>query len=304
MEKGFCLILTKYRLYQGLTLYHSLCYNMESPQFFILCMDEEVHDTLLKLHLKNVTLIPVHQLENETLLALKQERKLNEYCWTLKPVLLEYVFEHYPHVGLLTYVDSDIAFFNNPAPIYNESDAHSVMLSRHNYTKSLDSIEPLCGTYNSGFLVFKRDINGLDALKWWKKKCLDWCFDYVEKNKFGDQKYLDAMGYKFKGVGDIKTPGVNVGPWNDSRYKTNIHDGSVYINNVKLIFYHFAGLRLLSPEKFTLILTFNNALYQDIYVPYIKVLQRTITEVAQMAPHFQGFYGNETAGSKTFIVPL
>ena len=31
----------------------------------------------------------------------------------------------------------------------------------------------------------------MKILDWWKNKCIEWCYYKVEKNRAGDQKYLD-----------------------------------------------------------------------------------------------------------------
>lgn len=293
MKNGFCIILTRLRLYQGIALYRSLRYHMNHPRIFMLCMDDESFEVLLKAGLENATLIHVAQIEDELLRMKKIERKLNEYCWTLKPILLEHVLHRYHDVDRATYVDADLCFFSDPTPVFTEGANDSVLLSRHNYMKNFHHIEEICGKYNSGFISFKKDEIGMTALQWWRHKCLDWCFDRVEHGKFGDQKYLDTLAVSFPNILEIKTPGVNIGPWNDGRYKTSIVNHKVYINNVALICYHFAGLRILSKEEFAFVLGYNKNLREHIYIPYIHVLQEVIHDVEKIKPQFHGFFIEE-----------
>ena len=32
---------------------------------------------------------------------------------------------------------------------------------------------------------------GLKALKWWRDRCLEWCYARIEDGKFGDQFYIE-----------------------------------------------------------------------------------------------------------------
>ncbi|QEK12099.1 hypothetical protein FQB35_06760 [Crassaminicella thermophila] len=289
MKNGFCIIMTKYRLYQGIALYYSLNTIMKNLEIFILCIDEETYEILSKLNLINTTLVSIEEIENEVLLKKKIERPLNAYCWTLKPVFLEYVINKFKNINRITYIDSDMYFFNDPNPIFEEGAKYSVLLSPHNYTRSLKHLESICGKYNSGFISFKKDIEGLNALKWWKERCIEWCYDKVEEGKFGDQKYLDNIQSIFNNTYDIKTPGVNIGFWNHGRYKTTIINGKVYINNVQLICYHFAGLRLLSKKEVAFIIGFKKEFIRDIYNPYINTLQNVISKVKAIS-NFNGYF--------------
>ncbi|TCO79063.1 putative nucleotide-diphospho-sugar transferase [Marinisporobacter balticus] len=292
MEHGFCVILTKYRLFQGIALYHSLKNNMKDLKMFILCMDDETYEVLLKLNLENMMLIHVKEIENELLLIKKRERPLNAYCWTLKPIFLEHIINQVKDINQVTYLDADTYFFSDPSAILEEVANCSVLLSKHNFTRNLKSVESLCGKYNSGFVSFKRDENEFSALKWWKEKCLEWCDDKADKGKFGDQKYLDEIPLIFSGVCEIKTTGVNIGFWNHGRYKANIYNGKVHINNVALILYHFAGFRLLNEREFLFKVGFKKEFTSYIYDPYIKVLQGVIAHIKAVEPHCDEYFMN------------
>jgi len=89
---------------------------------------------------------------------------------------------------------------------------------------------------------------GLRVLKWWRRKCIKWCYNRVEGNKFGDQKYLDSWPEKFLGVEIAKHLGVGVAPWNAKRFKIK-KKRKIFIlendKNYELIFYHFHDLKFI-----------------------------------------------------------
>ena len=34
---------------------------------------------------------------------------------------------------------------------------------------------------------------GIAALRWWRERCIEWCYDCVEGDRFADQRYLDRL---------------------------------------------------------------------------------------------------------------
>ena len=76
------------------------------------------------------------------------------------------------------------------------------------------------------FLYFKNNLIGNKILRDWRNKCLNWCYNRVEKNKFGDQKYLDIWPKKFNQVFVSDHLGAGLAPWNltdfGSKYSTII----------------------------------------------------------------------------------
>ena len=77
MDYGFCSILSKYRLYQGMALYNSLSRNLFGFNLFILCMDDETFFILKRINYPNVVPISLHDIENQMLLNIKNGRTLN-----------------------------------------------------------------------------------------------------------------------------------------------------------------------------------------------------------------------------------
>lgn len=290
MENAFCIILSRFRLYQGIALYRSLSFNYSQFTIFILCMDDEIYDICATLNMINVVLIRLSEIENENkaLLGVKQGRKINEYCWTVKPYLIRHVINKYNNVYQVAYVDADMCFFSNPSDIFDKQPMSSVLLSEHAFLEENSFVERSCGKYNSGLILFRRNKNSWDALDWWRQSCLDWCYDKAEAGKFGDQKYLDELPYLFGGVEPISTPGVNIAPWNEARYQISIKEEKFYINNDKLICYHFCGLRVLRNNEFMLLLGDQSINYL-LYIPYVKVIKQAIKSIEVSFPQFDGY---------------
>ncbi|MDF2546536.1 MAG: hypothetical protein K0R93_1434 [Anaerosolibacter sp.] len=300
MINGYCIILSKFRLYQVVALYHSLASNisdLKSFKVFILCMDHETYDILSKLNLENVLLIQLQRIETDELRSIKKGRKLNEYCWTLKPVFLEYVLKKYLEIDRVTHLDADLYFYGDPTSIFINQPDISILLSDHDYSDKHKYIEDAAGKTNSGIVSFKRDKHGFKCLKWWKERCYEWCFDRVEGDKFGDQRYLNKAPQLFKGVSYINTPGVNIAPWNEEKYKFTLKDSRVLLNKDKLIMYHFCGFRLLNKNEYTLELDWHKNPIPVIYEPYVNAILNAITCIEKADANFNGFYKKSALGT-------
>lgn len=289
MQNVFCIILSKYRLYQGIALYRSISYNYSNFKVFFLCVDDETYLICQGLKLENAILIRENELGDGRLAAAKATRRLNEYCWTLKPFFLLHVLQKYEFIDNAVSLDADICFFDDPTPIFTGQSNFTALLSEHDYLDQKSQVEQICGKYNSGFIVFKRSPASFELLKWWSERCIDWCFDRVEDGRFGDQKYLDSMPYLFGGVQSISTPGVNIAPWNDDKYHFSLRGTKVYVNDSKLICYHFCGLRLINKNTFALLMG-SQKLIGEIHTPYTLVLQEVISDIEKIMPGFNGYF--------------
>lgn len=224
-------------------MYRSLlCYGGEF-QLWIICFDNLAYELLGKLNLEKVTLVSLSEFEDEELLRIKPQRTRQEYCWTCTPSAALYVMHTEPHVDAITYLDADLMFFSSPDLIFTEAENASIILTEHRYLPDFnDSITS--GIYNVQFVMFRRDSQGLQALKWWRDRCIEWCFARVEDNKFGDQKYLDDWTERFAGVHVVQNLGAGVAPWNSAQYSLKKIEDQVYIEDKLLIFYHFHALKI------------------------------------------------------------
>ncbi|MDF2856111.1 MAG: putative glycosyltransferase [Neobacillus sp.] len=293
-ENFFCTILSKTRLYQGLALLASLKKVMGDDFYiFIHCIDEESYKLFKKFSWKNSKLIHEKKLAKRIVL-LKNERKVHEYCWTLKPVICDYVLNKFPSIKRITYLDSDLYFWSDPTPIFKNQPDCSVLLSlEEKYSptanQSIQRRSRITGKYNSGFISFKNDVTGMQALKWWKEKCLEACRIAPKEGIFGDQKYLDELPTLFTSCCDITTPGVNVGPWNVLKYQFSTVDHSILIDEDMLIFYHFSGLRVAARNDIQSVNKMNKKRRSFIYQLYSDAVEESVELVENIDPTFNGF---------------
>jgi hypothetical protein len=230
----FCTIASKYRLHQCVAMYHSLKSCMAEALLVVLAIDLESEKVLDSLQFPELVVISAAGLEDDELRKLKKERTSSEYCWTLKPVFLLYLYQRFSDIDTLVYLDSDLFFFSNPMQLLRRKDKWSVLLTTHKVNRKA----------NGGFAAFRRSSYAYEAIKWWKNSCLEWCYYHYDNGRFADQGYLDSFKVKFKGVKYLDTPGANAATWNFFRYNFMLKGENIYVDRSRLIFYHFSGLRM------------------------------------------------------------
>jgi len=274
MDVALCTVISKIRIYQYLALYESIVKNNIAAKLFVFCVDKESFDLLNKMGISKAVIIDFTKLEDKTLIDIKKERQLYEYCWTIKPVVIEYIFDNYPEIKKTIYIDSDAYFFSEPLSIINRIKKWSVIVTTHRSSKKV----------NGGFVCFKRDKIGLDALKWWKEQCIDWCYARYENGKFGDQGHLDKLKKYYKNIYYLEHPGFNLASWNEFLYEIKVYENRVYVNNTRLVFYHFSGLRMINKKDYITLWKFEPKGY--VYDYYINVLRKKIEEIEEISPGF------------------
>lgn len=255
---------------QGLALHMSMERHAGPYTLWILCVDDEAFDVLQPINLPNVRLLQLSTLETDELKRVKPSRTKAEYCWTLTPFVPKFVFEAGPSVARVTYLDADMWFRKNPAPIFREfeaSDKH-VLISDHAYAPEYDQ-SATSGQYCVQFMTFTRD-GGEVVRKWWEERCIEWCYARFEDGKFGDQKYLDDWPERFpKLVHVLANKELTLAPWNAARYP--------YGNSVT---WHFHGLRLIANGKalsaFLGGFPLSRPTRTYVYAPYLEDMRKAI----------------------------
>lgn len=295
MNNNYCTVLSKLRLYQAIAFFGSLYQTLDDFYVYTLCADDDTYNLLKKMKLKNIEPVHINELQDESLIELRNKRKLNEYCWTLKPVFLEYIFLTSPKIERLTYVDADLFFWQNPSDIFALQAESSVLLSRGEIIIPFQSlslikiIQELLGNYNSGFVSFKNDEVGRSCIEWWKTKCLDSCINLPDSGQFGDQKYLDEFKQLFPNIDEITTPGVNIGHWNNLNSNFYLHNGEIFVDEHKLICYHFSGFRIISKDLIIQVHEADRIGLPFFYEIYKVILKNAIDFVMDIDPNFDGF---------------
>lgn len=290
----FSTVVSTHYIYKFLAMQESLVQHCKNYHLFVLCTDTTVHKLLSKLPLMNLTLIPLKDIEDDELLKARQNRTYHEYCWTLKPYFLQYVMKSFLDTQYFGHLDADLYFYSEPEQIINEAPNASLFLTDHNNSKRFLHTYETSGIYNTGFVCCKNDGEANAAVLWWKERCLERCPVVANpaEGVYGDQKYVEKWPQLFKNVHVVKSKGANVAQWNIEGFDVSSRNGQVYVDNDKLIFYHFSGLSILSRSEYNLSTFFRieEKPRKLIYLPYISNLAKQIAFVADRYPSFrEGF---------------
>ena len=275
MNKYFCTLFDSNYLPQAKSLHSSLIRHLDNTILFMFCMDDKSYDQLSIQNLKNVILVDYKNLESvfPQLLIAKKNRNTVEYFYTCSPLICNYVFKINPNVELITYLDSDLYFFDSPLPLFKEMDNFSIGIINHKFN-FLTKRNKKYGNFNVGWVSFKRDTNGMLCLEDWSNKCLEWCYQKLEDTRYADQKYLDYWQNDFEKVKIIENIGANLAIWNVGNYNLSYKGDKVIVNNTPLIFYHFANLKQLDKFTFTtglsrVFIRTKGVIKNKIYMPYL-----------------------------------
>ena len=248
MSHDYCTLFDSNYLARGLALYESLREHDPGAKLRVFCMDDGAKSILDRLDLPQLAAVGRDELESHDpeLAAATHDRSQLEYCFTATPAAILASLEREPALDSITYLDADICFFSNPQPLFDELGDGSVQIAPHRYAPEHAHLESAFGIHNVEWLTFRNDDAGLEVLRWWRERCLDWCYYRVEDGKFGDQKYLDDWPTRFPAVRVLQNIGGGLAPWNVTRYRIHEHDERILVDDTPLIFYHFHSLILFS----------------------------------------------------------
>jgi hypothetical protein len=277
-NRVYCTYFDHNYLSRGLALYHSLQRHAPGARLWVLCLSEPCYRALVALDLPN--LVPRRLAEFEAadpeVAATRPSRSLIEYYFTCSPAWKLYVLTHEPAAEWVTYLDSDLFFFASPEPVFDEMKDAAFGIIPHHFTKRLAYMLRF-GIYNVGWVSVRHCDEGFAAVRWWRERCIEWCYDRVEGDRFADQRYLDLLPGLFHNVHVIQHLGANLAPWNFDDLRVESQNGSVLIEGrYPLLFFHFHGVKRAGGYYFNshrlFRAPFPKLVRQQIYQPYIAAL--------------------------------
>ncbi len=307
MALELCTLFDANYLPRALVCFRSLAAVCDDFRLHVLCMDDEAKHVLDRLGLPGVDAFTIAELEahDPELAAVRSDRQPVEYFWTATPALCLYCLERSPDAASITYLDADLQFFADPGPVLARVAHASVVLTPHQYAPGYRHLEAESGTYNVQFLTFRRDDRGLAALRWWRERCIEWCYARVEDGKMGDQKYLDDWPERFEGVHVLGGVEAGLAPWNGESFRLERRNGELLADGEPVLFYHFHSLRLFRGIEWLrrlglfrsyrwssgLLWTaypLSREQRQLVWEPYLALLRRELDLIRTLRPGFEG----------------
>ena len=285
----FCTLFDANYLVKGVATLRSLKKECCDAFVFVLCMDDRSHQILTSLHLPDVFLLRLDEVEDDDLLTAKATRNPVEYCWTLSPCLPWYILETRKEVDLITYIDADLFFYSSLDPLFEEIGDASITVIEHRFPPAFKHLENN-GRFCVEWVSFRRDAEGLECLKRWRDQCLEWCYHRIEETRMGDQKYLDEWPRRYENLCILQHAGAGLAPWNYSASDlSEDHQGTFLVDGKPLIFYHFHQFQLLSNGGFDrLSKTYRTSGREPefLYAHYENELTKILSEIRGSWPGF------------------
>ena len=285
---NFCTLFDSNYLSRGVALYNSLLASGEEFMLYIFCFDDVSYRTLTGMKLENAVPVSLDEFETAELKRVKKDRSAGEYCWTCTSQVIGYALEAFS-LPEITYLDADLYFFDGPSVLleeFEESGA-SVLLTEHRYSPEYDQSAE-SGIYCVQFITFRSDERGMSALRWWRDRCLEWCYARVEDGKFGDQKYLDDWQVRFAGVHVLRHAGGGVAPWNVQQYRITADGERLMADAWPLVFFHFHNYRRYESGEHDLgAYRLSREVVDLLYRPYVKALETAEEEILRVCPEYR-----------------
>jgi hypothetical protein len=276
---------------QLLSMLESFESKVTSSRMIVIALDQNTKNFVENLSYNSLDVFTLSDLENsyQELKEASKNRNIAEYFFTLTSVIPNFLIRHYPESDFVSYVDADLYFFQNPEIcIYDLESRINVLLTPHNFSDENLNLR-VYGEFNTGFIVFRNNSQGESVSHWWFERCLEWCKDLIEENKFADQKYLENFSHLVSGVQVSQIFGLNLGPWGLSSLKTIRGTGeAILVNDTPLIAFHFSGLRWnrffaifgLWPYRYKL----SQEIFSLIYLPYLKSIRKWENQILLNTP--------------------
>lgn len=257
----------------GLCLYRSLEEHARPFHLWIVAMDDACAEALAQMQLVNATVLRLAELESDALRAVKSDRSVGEYCWTLTPFLPSAVLQRAPQVERVTYLDADLFFFQPPGVLLDElaQSGKHVLITEHAFAPEY-AHNIRYGRFCVQFVTFRNTPQAKRVLEWWQARCLEWCYGREEDGKFGDQKYLDDWPSRFRGIVHVlRVPQLALGPWNADRFLVD--------PALRPVFFHFHGFRVAPGRRLLLYSRYRlGPATQRLYDQYVAAFRDALSE--------------------------
>lgn len=293
----YCTYFDRGFLIQGVALWRSLVRHDASAALWVLALDDFTCEVLREFGEESLRVVPLAEIEagDSSLVLAKGNRSRVEYYFTLSPCWPNWLLSTHSEIPRVTYLDADLFLFADPQPAFAAMDAAhaSVLITAHAFPAWLLHYERH-GRFNVGFLSFRNDRVGRACLADWRERCLAWCYDRLEAERYADQKYLDEWPSRWDpGVLVLDDGRVNLAPWNWARWEPRVDAaGAVQTSSGGgLIVFHFARFRPIFEMRWwhSGQLDYGvmpRKLRHAIYGPYWRALSAEREEIAKRRPGF------------------
>jgi hypothetical protein len=205
----------------------------------------------------DLTIIELANLNLPDIPAMSARYNIIELCTSVKPAFFKYIFDNYPSIEQLHYLDPDTKLLSNPNPLEAALLQADVIITPHHYHPiPLDGQFPQenlalnHGIYNLGYLGLKRSEVADKLLEWWHARMIEYCRIDLVNGWFVDQLFFNYVPIYFQNVEILRHPGINFAFWNFHE-RTIQSDRRLLFDGIywPIILYHFSGFSPLDSKR-------------------------------------------------------
>lgn len=203
--------------HHGLVLYRSLRRWHPQARLAVIAMDARCETLLRGLACPDLSIIPVEEVLDDGLRAVRADRSRSEFCWTLSPVAVQTALALAGPGGRGIYVDADLWFRGRVDALLAGMDGcdAGLQVTEHGFpTARAKRWERKAGRFCVQWVAARDGTVAHRLLQWWRERCTEWCFHRFEPGRFGDQKYLDAWPGMAEGRLHVLPAESIAAPWN------------------------------------------------------------------------------------------
>ncbi|WP_265593787.1 glycosyltransferase family 4 protein [Verrucomicrobium sp. BvORR034] len=253
-----CTIVSSNYLARAFVLVDSLKAHHPDVDFWMLLIDDHALGPLAQeaVDRRGIHLLRVHeiQLAATEVANFRFIYDLTEVATAYKPWTMETVTRlSGRHVF---YIDPDIEFFQPLTSLVDAVEAHELVLTPHVlHPMQREGCQPSeadimgSGIYNLGFLGMNRAAAS-KVTGWWCERLLRECYSAPEEQRFTDQRWIDFAPCFFD-CHISKDETFNVAYWNVDQRQVTLENGTYFVNNRQLSFFHYSGLDEKVPHLLT-----------------------------------------------------
>jgi hypothetical protein len=221
-------------------------------QHFVIGLVDRLDPSLNYKTFQPADVIPFEQLGYPEFDSMTKHYGIIELNTAVKPFYFEYLFtQGYEDV---IYFDPDIVIFRPLSKLSEWFAENDILLTPHTLTPTHSNsdrwqlVSNLVGVYNLGFLGLRKSVNTAALITWWKGKLERQCLMVPAEGYFVDQIWANFFPVYFKGTFVIEDPGYNVAYWNFGERLLSKKNGSYFVNDSPLVFFHFSNHKLNQPD--------------------------------------------------------
>jgi len=220
----------------------------DSKTPFLCVITDKIEGDLRKLAKSyNFELIHLEEIiPSKVLDIIQASRSFIEQMWTYPSVILNSLMSSKSDYSDILYLDADLYFFGDSRILWNEIPLGKIGVVEHKFSSRLAEIFIESGNFNVSWVSIPTTTIGMRCAEEWAQNCINLCPSVAEYHNnelvYGDQGYLNSWPLKYpNSVSTIQHLGAGVAPWNFEQYEITKDDGSILIDGVPLIFYHFSS---------------------------------------------------------------